>query len=35
MAALKEIEQFYNTKIDELPMNIADLCREFVVVCLS
>jgi len=22
---LKDIEQFYNTKIDEMPMNIADL----------
>jgi translation initiation factor 4A len=25
MVALKQIEQFYNSKIDELPMNIADL----------
>lgn len=23
--ALKDIEQFYNTKIDEMPMNVADL----------
>jgi translation initiation factor 4A len=22
---LKDIEQFYNTKIDEMPMNVADL----------
>ena len=23
--ALKDIEQFYNTQIDEMPMNVADL----------
>ena len=23
--ALKDIEQFYNTQVDEMPMNVADL----------
>jgi len=27
--ALRDIERFYNTQIDEMPMNVADLVRPF------